>query len=149
MDNNVYRLILLFSLAVLLPIVITWLSSRRRIIETNRRADMVMAAMEKNPEVDIEALLRKVSPKEKLLKEKLLKKLLWGCLATLLGVGLIGFGIFLGENHLGGTDDPLSAICFGLISLGVGIAFLINYFVGKRMLAKEIEAEQQHLINRD
>ena len=127
----------------ILPIVIIFLSVRQKMNETNKRTEIVLAAIEKNPEMDIEEIMKKISRKPKLLKEKLLTKLLWGCLTTLLGIGLIGFGIFLGENQLGGTDDPMTAICFGLISLGVGIAFLVNYFVGKKMLAKEIEAEEK------
>ena len=129
----------------ILPIVIIWLSVRRRINETNARTQITLAAIEKNPEMDIEELLKKISTKGRLLKEKLLAKLLWGSLTTMRGVGLIGFGIYLGANRLGGTDDPMTAVCFGLISLGVGIAFLINYFVGKRMLAKEIELEEKRL----
>ena len=127
----------------ILPIVIIFLSVRQKMNETNKRTEIVLAAIEKNPEMDIEEIMKKISRKPKLLKEKLLTKLLWGCLATLLGFGLIGFGIFLGENQLGGTDDPLTAICFGLLSLGVGIAFLVNYFVGKKMLAKEMEVEEK------
>ena len=126
-----------------LPIVAIWLGVRRRINETNSRTQIALAAIEKNPEMDIEEILKKVSRNGKLLKEKLLTKLLWGCLTTLFGVGLIGFGIYLSANNLGGTDDPMTAVCFGLISLGVGIAFLINYFIGKKMLAKEIEAEEK------
>ena len=95
--------------------------------------------------MDIEEIMKKISHKPKLLKEKLLTKLLWGCLATLLGIGLIGFGIYLGVNHLGGTDDPMTAVGFGLIALGVGIAFLVNYGVGKKMLAKELEAEEKRV----
>lgn len=129
----------------ILPIVAIWLGVRRRINETNSRTQIALAAIEKNPEMDIEEILKKISRNGKLLKEKLLTKLLWGCLTTLLGVGLIGFGTYLGANNLGGTDDPMTAVCFGLISLGVGIAFLINYFTGKKMLAKEIEAEEKRL----
>ena len=126
-----------------LPIVAIWLGVRRRINETNSRTQIALAAIEKNPDMDIEEILKKVSRNGKLLKEKLLTKLLWGCLTTMFGVGLIGFGIYLSANNLGGTDDPMTAVCFGLISLGVGIAFLINYFIGKKMLAKEIEAEEK------
>jgi hypothetical protein len=104
-----------------------------------------MAAIEKNPDMDIEELLKKVSRNGKLLKEKLLTKLLWGCLTTLLGIGLIGFGIYLSANNLGGTDDPMTSVCFGAISFVVGIAFLYNYYVGKKLLAKEIEAEEKRL----
>ena len=132
-----------------LPIVAIWLGVRRRINETNSRTQIALAAIEKNPEMDIEEILKKVSRNGKLLKEKLLTKLLWGCLTTLFGVGLIGFGIYLSANNLGGTDDPMTAVCFGLISLGVGIAFLINYFIGKKMLAKEIEAEEKRVTKQE
>ena len=133
----------------MLPIVAIWLGVRRRINETNSRTQIALAAIEKNPEMDIEEILKKVSRNGKLLKEKLLTKLLWGCLTTMFGVGLIGFGIYLSANNLGGTDDPMTAVCFGLISLGVGIAFLINFFIGKRMLAKEIEAEEKRVTEQE
>ena len=132
-----------------LPIVAIWLGVRRRINETNSRTQIALAAIEKNPDMDIEEILKKVSRNGKLLKEKLLTKLLWGCLTTMFGVGLIGFGIYLSANNLGGTDDPMTAVCFGLISLGVGIAFLINFFIGKRMLAKEIEAEEKRVTEQE
>ena len=129
--------------------MVIWLITRRKMNETNSRTQIALAAIEKNPDLDIEELLKKISSSGKLLKEKLLVKLLWGCLTTLLGVGLIGFGIYLGANNLGGTDDPMTATCFGLISLGVGVAFLINYFTGKKILAKEIEAEEKRKIEQE
>ena len=128
---------------VVLPVLLMWLHNRRKINETNQRTQIVLAAIEKNAETDIEELLRKMAPQRKLLKEKLLTKLLWGSLATLLGIGLIGLGAWLGYVGGGGTDDPFVSVCFGLIALGVGIAFLVNYFVGKKMLAKEMEAEEK------
>ena len=123
--------------------MVVWLIVRRNMNETNQRTQIVLAAIEKNPEMDIEEIMKKISPKPKLLKEKLLTKLLWGSLATLLGIGLIGLGAWLGYVGGGGTDDPFVSVCFGLIALGVGIAFLVNYFVGKKMLAKEMEAEEK------
>ena len=120
-----------------------WLIVRSKMNETNQRTQIVLAAIEKNPDMDIEELLKKFSRNGKLLKEKLLTKLLWGCLTILLGIGLIGLGAWLGYVGGGGTDDPFVSVCFGLIALGVGIAFMINYFVGKKMLAKEIEAEEK------
>ena len=125
--------------------MVVWLIVRHRMNETNQRTKIVLAAIEKNPEMDIEELLKKISPKPRLLKEKLITKLLWGCLAILLGIGLIGHGAWLG--YVGGSapDDIHAAVCFGLASLGVGIAFMINYFVGKKMLSKEIEAEERRM----
>ena len=131
------------ALGCVLPIVVVWLVVRHRMNETNSRTQIALAAIEKNPDMDIEELLKKFTRSGKLLKEKLLTKLLWGTLTSLLGIGLIGSGAWIGWVGGGGSNDPIASACFGLIALGVGIAFLINYFIGKRMLAKEIEAEEK------
>jgi hypothetical protein len=124
-----------------LPIMIVWFFIRKKMNDTNKRTEIVLAAIEKNPDMDIEELMKKLAPKPKLLKEKLLAKLLWGSLATLLGIGMIGchFYISLSTN----STSPCGFI--GLVLLPIGIAFLISYFMGKKILAKEIEAEEQLL----
>ena len=128
-----------------LPIFGIWWGVRQKMNETNKRTEIVLAAIEKNPEMDIEELMKKISPKKKLLKEKLLSKLMWGSLTTLLGLGLIGFGAWLSYAGQGGSSDPLTSVCFGVVLLSIGIAFLVNYFLGKKMLAKEMEAEEKIL----
>ena len=134
-----------------LPIIFIWMETRRKMNETNARTQIVTAAIEKNPDMDVEELMKKISPKKKSLKEKLLSKLLWGCITTILGIGLIGFGIFLintiskDTQKIHMADDVQTAIAFGVILLAIGAAFIINYGVGKKMLAKEIEAEQNNL----
>ena len=125
-----------------LPIMVVWLAIRKSMNETNQRTQIVLAAIEKNPDMDIEELMKKISPKKKLLKEKLLEKLLWGTLATLLGIGMIGFHFYV--SIFTNSTSPLGFA--GIVLLAVGIAFLISYYVGKRMLAKEMEAEEQLLV---
>ena len=130
------------GLCCILPIVLVWLSVKRRMNETNARTQIVMAAIEKNPDMDVEELMKKISPKQKLLKEKLLSKLLWGCITTFLGISFLACAVYV--DYMGGmsSNDLRMLYLAGAIILGVGVAFLINYFVGKKMLAKEIEAEQ-------
>ena len=128
----------------ILPIVMMWLGVRQRKNETNARTQIVMAAIEKNPDMDIEELMKKITPKGKMLKEKLLTKLLWGFITSLLGIGLIVLAIYLKSSGTGIESDFLTAISFGIILLAIGAAFIINYGVGKKMLAKEIEAEQKN-----
>jgi len=130
---------------VALPVLIVWLNNRKKTNETNQRTQIVLAAIEKNAETDIEDLLKKMAPQKKLLKEKLLTKLLWGCILTLLGLALIIFGSYLIADH---EDYKNPFILFGPLLLPIGIAFLLNYFVGKKMLAKELEAEQEKLIEK-
>ncbi len=125
-----------------LPIIFIWMETRRKMNETNARTKIVTAALEKNPDMDVEELLKKISPKKKLLKEKLLTKLLWGFITSLLGIGLIVLGIYMKSSGLGIDVDVQTALCFGLILLAIGAAFIINYGVGRKMLAKEIEAEE-------
>ena len=131
-----------------LPILLVWLDNRKKINETNQRTQIVLSALEKNPNLDVEELIKKMAPtqKKKLLKEKLLTKLLWGCVIGFLGLGLIGFAIYLHVTSQGGRSDTPTSTCFGLVLLGIGIAFLVNYFIGKKMLAKEMEAEQNKLL---
>ena len=130
-----------------LPIMIIWFLIRAKMNETNQRTQIMLAAIEKNPDMDLEELMAKISPKKKLLKEKLLSRLLWGCITAFLGIASIGFctwGGFIGGMN---TRDLLLPSLIGAVLLAIGIAFLINYYVGKKMLAKEMEAEQMKVMS--
>ena len=144
---NLFQLLVPIAICCVLPIMIVWLNNRRRIIENNSRTQIVLAAMEKKSDVDIEGLLKKMVPpqKKKLLKEKLLNKLLWGCIVSLIGLGLVILDICIG--YAGGAHSDLfwKIGCPGAILIALGIAFLLNYFIGKKMLANEMEAEQKQL----
>ena len=128
-----------------LPIMIVWLSIRESMNKTNQRTKIVLAAIEKNPDMDIEELMEKISPKKKLLKEKLLSKLLWGSIIALLGISFLVYGLLV--DYRGGmdTNDLIRIYFAGGILLAVGIAFLVNYRLSKKMLAKEIEAEEKQV----
>jgi len=129
----------------ILPIFAIWMGIRKEMNESKNRTQVLLSAIEKNPDVDIEELMAKISPKKKLLKEKLLNKLLAGCITAFLGIGFLGYAACIGY---GGGESPKSIYLFtlvGIILLGVGISLFINYFIGKKMLAKEIEAEEKKL----
>ena len=130
-----------------LPIMIVWLDGRRKMAESRNHTQIILAAIEKNPDMDIEELMKKISPKKKLLKEKLLSKLQTGSITALLGVGFLACALYV--DYLGGmsSDDLRMLYLAGAILSGVGVAFIINYFVGKKMLAKEIEAEEKMLVS--
>ena len=141
--TDFYVTLIALGCGCLLPIFGIWFGIREKMNETNQRTQILLAAIEKNPDMDVEELLEKMTPKKKLLKEKLLSKLQAGCITSLLGLAFIGYGSWI--CYMGGDNNPLVKIIIGLILLAVGIAFLINYFVGKRLLAKEIEAEEQNM----
>ena len=132
----------------ILPIVAIWLGVRQKMNETNKQTQIMLAAIEKNPDLDIEELMKKISPKKKLIKEKLLNKLLAGCITTFLGIGLLGYCAYVGYIGGSNSNDITGLALVGVVLLGVGIALFINYFIGKKMLAKEMEAEEREKVEK-
>ena len=143
--EQIFALLIPLGCGCVLPIVVIWLGIRQKMNETNQRTQIVLAAIEKNPEMDIEELMKKISPKKKLLKEKLLSNLLWGSVIALFGISILVYALLI--DYRGGMDpDDLIRIYFtGGILLAIGIAFLAHYHISKKMLAKEIEAEERRV----
>ena len=144
--ENIFYALLPIACGCVLPIFAIWMGIRKEMNETNTRTQIALAAIEKNPDMDLEELMKKISPKKKLLKEKLLGKLQTGNITTFLGIGFLLCALY--ADYMGGmnSNDLRMLYLAGAILLGVGIAFLINYSKGKKMLAKEMEAEEKKLI---
>ena len=96
-----------------------------------------MAALEKDSGTVPEELINSLNKPKKSLKERLLSKLLWGLVCTILGLG------FIIRHYVSPADCGNELGIGGVALLAVGVAFLIYYFVGRRTLKKEIEAEEK------
>lgn len=127
------------GVAVVLPVAIVAIVFRSALASERNRKEIVLAVLEKNPDIDVEQLMKNLKKSEKLIKEKLLARLERGCLCCLMGVAFMVLYFFLGVQG----EDFITVVGAALIA--IGIAFLISYFVGRRMLAKEMEAEQQNM----
>ena len=130
------------AICVVLPITIVWMITRTRIKLDNLRKEIILAAMEKNSDIDIEEMTRKLNRPKKLLKEELIMKLLYGSMFVGLGIltyiTLAVYMCIFGQN----TNMFIGLSYVAVPSLAVGIAFLISFFVGRNMLAKEMETEK-------
>ena len=127
---------------MVLPVMLVWLVTRVRRNEIDKKAEVMIKAIESGATIDSD--LFKEAPKmRKSTKERLLNRLVCGCAASIIGAGLTAFGIVPWMTLGNDTYAPL-LICGG-ISLAVGIALFIGFFVGRKMLAKEIEAEEKSL----
>lgn len=133
------QLLVPIGVAVVLPIAIVAIVFRSALASERNRKEIVLAVLEKNPDIDVEQLMKNLKKSEKLIKEKLLARLERGCLCCLMGVAFMVLYFFLGVQ---GEDF---IIVVGAALIAIGIAFLVSYFVGRRMLAKEMEAEQQNM----
>ena len=127
------------GVAVVLPIAIVAIVFRSALASERNRKEIVLAVLEKNPDIDVEQLMKNLKKSEKLIKEKLLARLERGCLCCLMGVAFMVLYFFLGVQG----EDFITVVGAALIA--IGIAFLISYFVGRRMLAKEMLAEEQYM----
>ncbi|MGN0068821.1 MAG: hypothetical protein ACI350_03735 [Prevotella sp.] len=59
--------------------------TRAKTNATNKRAEIALAALEKNSDVNLEEFFKKMNPPRRSIKERLLDKLLCGCIFTLFG----------------------------------------------------------------
>ena len=133
------QLLVPIGVAVVLPITIVAIVFKSALASERNRKEIVLAALEKNPDIDVEQLMKNLKKSEKLIKEKLLAKLQRGCLCCLMGVAFMLLYFFLG------VQNESFIIVVGAALIAIGIAFLVGYFVGRRMLAQEMEAEQQNM----
>jgi hypothetical protein len=126
------------GVVVALPVLIVSIIFRSVMAADRNRKEIILAALEKNPNLNVEDLVKRMNKSEKLIKEKLLAKLQRGCLCCLMGVALVLLYFFPSvQNEF--------LIIAGAALIAIGIAFLVGYFVGRRMLAQEILAEEQSM----
>ena len=132
------QLLVPIGVAVVLPIAIVAIVFKSALASERNRKEIILAALEKNPNLNVEDLVKQMKKSEKLIKEKLLAKLQRGCLCCLMGVALVLLYFFPSvQNEF--------LIIAGTALIAIGIAFLVGYFVGRRMLAQEILAEEQNM----
>lgn len=130
------ELIIILGICVVLPVLIVWIALRARQHEVNRKADLILKAMEAGIPIDQE-FLKPDKKKNRSIKQGLLDKLTGACVTTLMGTAFLLLNFFCPDSFMAGYPTV------GGIFLAIGMALFISYFVGKNMLAKEIEAEEK------
>ncbi|WP_242403081.1 hypothetical protein [Prevotella scopos] len=104
--NSIIDSLVPIACGVVLPIVMVWLYYRNEQLEATKRSEIVMAVIEKNPEVDVQEFLNKLNPPKKSYKEQLMTKmhqeLLWGTICLSRG----------SDNHPGYySSEHLARFC--------------------------------------
>ena len=139
--NGLKDILVPLGIVVILPLTIVWMHIRKKMDETNKRTQIVLAVIEKNPEADIQEYLRKLNPPQQSLKEKLMKKLLCACILIALGICSTGYAAIKSVIGGGNPNNIEASAGIGAVLLMLGIAFLIVFFVSKKTMAKELETE--------
>lgn len=126
---------------VVLPVSIVFIAMLAKRHEVNKKTEVLLKAIESG--VAIDPAVFRTQKKQQTVKEKLLGRLTGACVTSLLGVAFIAAGVFL--KNSGSLDFIFPLPVTGVILLAVGISLFIVYFVGKQMMAKEIEIEEKDL----
>ena len=139
--------IFLIGVCVIMPIIVVWLKNRTSQNETNKKTEVLLKAIESGATIDPEYF--KPQLKTKSLKEKLLAKLTGACIATFMGLVIVVTDTMVYDDiskpNIVERQIYEFVFILGGIIFAVGIALLITFFVGKRMLAKEIKDEEEAL----
>lgn len=128
---------------VVLPIVLLLLYLRNRKYESEKRTEIVMAAIEKNGDIDVQEFFKNLNKPKKSVREKMILQLHWelllGGIFTIFGlVVFIALGVLIGFGITKG-DDVIAMSCFlGIPTLALGAGLLIAYFSGKKTM-KELK----------
>ena len=126
------------GLVVVFPILYVWLTQRNKQHETDKRSEIAMAIIEKNPDIDIQEFLNKLNPPKESYKEKMLKimhyEVLWGTICMIGGIATILVVVVLSIlQDFDGAFIPLGSV-FGIVPLAVGCGLLAAYNNAKKTL---------------
>ena len=126
------------GLVVVFPILYVWLTERSKQHETDKRSEIAMAIIEKNPDIDIQEFLNKLNPPKESYKEKMLKimhyEVLWGTICMIGGIATILVVVVLSIlQDFDGAFIPLGSV-FGIVPLAVGCGLLAAYNNAKKTL---------------
>lgn len=130
-------------ICVVLPVMVVLIVGIVRKNETNRKAEVMLKAIENGASIDPEFFKSTTKQKkQRTIKERLLDRLTGACVTGLIGAAALGYGIWKG--NLGGWDDgdKLFILIAGVL-IAIGISNLVLFFTGKKMLEKEIQAEEE------
>ena len=136
--------IVVVGTCIVLPIMIVWLTNRRKSHEIDKQTEILMAMLEKHPDLDPAEVMQKLNisnKSTKTVKQKLLENVFNGGMMLLMGLAIL-------IPHLCGLvffGNQANGIYVGGMMVAMGVAFLIYYFVSKKQLSVEIEAEEKQL----
>ena len=143
--NHFFDALIPICICVVLPTLVIWLIGRVKQNETNRKAEIMLKALDNGAKIDSDFF--KSSSGNKTIKERLLGRLTGACVTGLIGIAVLAVAIYMRctLDWAKNDDVVITITMLGGILFAVGVALFIVYFSGKKMLAKEIAAEEKQI----
>lgn len=128
-------------ICVVLPIAIVLINSLARINGENKRAQVIIKAIEANKDVDTDKLIESLKKPRKNAREILNTRLLRGCMYSLIGVALAIVGI---ANLATGSKLSDDAVGFSFVIGGISLAIGVSYLIVWKITRKQIKSPEDN-----
>ena len=120
---------------VVLPVLIVFIVFRAAMNSDNKRAEILIKAIEQNGDVDADRLAQALEKPRKSPREVLNLRLLRGCIFSLIGLFFAVIGLVSWAQGTEFGADPVTIpLLFGGALLAIGISYLIVFFVTRRQV---------------
>ena len=113
---------------VVLPVAIVWIVFSTARNNDNKRAEILIKAIENNADIDADKLAEALNKKAKTPRQLFTIRLLRGSIFTLIGIALAIWAPLSGVDQ----DEQSGAFFFSGISFAIGISYLIVCFVTRK-----------------
>ena len=134
-------LLIPICICVVLPVMIVWLVTRARIKKNEQKMAVLVKAIENGVEIDPELLVSETESSRNT-KMKLIKKLTTGIVCSMIGIVLL---VCPSLDAFEGVAGLEMLYIIGGVMVAIGVAYMVAFFVGRKYLAPEIEAEERKL----
>lgn len=139
--TEILDLLLPVFVIFVLPVMVVWLVTRAWIIKNEQKMTVLIKAIENGIDID-PALLVSETEGSRNTKMKLIRKLIIGIICAIIGLALI---ICTQLDAFEGVAGVEIMYIIGGVLIAIGTAYTVAFYVGRKYLAPEIEAEEKKL----
>lgn len=136
---EIVALLIPICICVVLPVMVVWLVTRARIKKNEQKMAVLMKAIENGVDIDPELLISETESSRNT-KMRLIKKLTTGIVCSMIGVVLL---VCPSIDAFEGVAGLEMLYIIGGVMVAMGVAYMVAFFVGRKYLAPEIEAEER------
>ena len=138
-----FETILPIFVVVVLPVMVVWLVTRARLKKNEQKMAVLVKAIENGVDIDPTLLVSETEGGRNT-KMKLVRKLTTGVICAIIGLAVL---ICTQLDAFEGVAGIEMLYIIGGVLIAVGAAYILAFFVGRKYLAPEIEAEEKKLQN--
>ena len=138
---KLFETILPIFVVVVLPVMVVWLVTRARLKKNEQKMAVLVKAIENGVDID-PALLVSETEGGRNTKMKLVRKLTTGVICAIIGLAVL---ICTQLDAFEGVAGIQMLYIIGGVLIAVGAAYILAFFVGRKYLAPEIDAEEKKL----